>query len=116
MPSERPRRRLEDILETIARIRSHVAGADADAFLASPLLQDAVERCLERIAEAAHKLGDGYDAEFPDVGLRELRAFGSVLRHDYDAIHPELIWGFVERRLDPLEAMAKTVLARLRDE
>lgn len=113
MPSERPRRRLEDILENAARIRAHVGGADATAFLASPLLQDAVERCLGRIAEAARKLGDTYDAEFPEVGLRELRAFGSVLRHDYDAIHPRLIWGFVERRLGPLESMAKTVLARL---
>lgn len=101
------------MLENITRIRAHVGGADADAFLASPLVQDAVERCLERIAEAARKLGDAYDSEFPDVGLRELRRLGSVLRHDYDAIHPTLIWGFVEHRLEPLEAMAKMVLARL---
>ena len=113
MPSERARRRLEDMLENIARIRAHVEDIDIDAFLASPLVQDAVERCLERIAEAARKLGDAYDSEFPDIGLRELRGFGSVLRHDYDAINPRLIWGFVERRLEPLEAMAKTALARL---
>jgi uncharacterized protein with HEPN domain len=113
MPSERARRRIEDMLENITRTRAHVGGADIDAFLASPLMQDAVERCLERIAEAARKLGDAYDTEFPNVGLRELRAFGSVLRHDYHAIHPRLIWGFVERRLGPLETMAKTVLARL---
>lgn len=116
MPSERPRRRLLDILENAERIRAHLAGVDAAMFLASPLLRDAVERCLERIAEAARKLGDAYDNEFPDVGLRELRHFGSVLRHDYDAIHPQLIWGFVERRLGPLEAMAKAALARLPDE
>lgn len=116
MPSERSRQRFQDILENVARIRAHLADADAAAFLASPLLQDAVERCLERIAEAVRKLGDAYDAEFPDVGLRELRGFGSVLRHDYDTIHPQLIWGFAEHRLGPLESMARTALERLPDE
>ncbi len=113
MPSERRRQRLADILDNVARIRTYTAGMDKGAFLDSALVQDAVERCFERIAEAARKLGDVYDEEFPDAGLKALRHFGSVLRHDYEAVHPELIWGYVERRLDALQAMAEGALAGL---
>jgi uncharacterized protein with HEPN domain len=83
MSSSDPRRRVEDMLDQIDRLESHVAGMDEDAFRASPLAQDAVERCLERICEAARKIGDLLDQRYPDVDFPNLRRFGSILRHDY---------------------------------
>lgn len=110
MSSDRRRQRLLDILENVGRIRTFVDGIDRERFLADTLIQDAVERCLERIAEAARKIGDAYDTSYPDAGLKALRQFSSVLRHDYDAIHPDLIWGTVARRLDALQRMAEDAL------
>jgi uncharacterized protein with HEPN domain len=113
MPSEDPRRRLDDMADNLRRIRAYVAGCDKDRFLADTMVQDAVERCFERIAEAARKLGDVYDARYPDAGLPQLRRFGSVLRHDYDTVHPELMWGFVQHRMEGLETMVADALAAL---
>ena len=54
MPSSDPVRRFEDILANIRRIEEHTSGViDLSAFAQDALVYDAVERCLERISEAA---------------------------------------------------------------
>ena len=57
MPSDKPARRFEDILDNAHAIQRYVAGMDVTAFKADQKTYDAVERCLERISEAAAKLG-----------------------------------------------------------
>jgi uncharacterized protein with HEPN domain len=47
---------------------------------------DAVERCLERISEAAAKLGDLAPILMPEQPWPKIRALGNRLRHEYDAI------------------------------
>ncbi len=61
MPSKNPERRLADIVENAAAIASYIEGLDAKAFSKDRMRRDAVERCLQRISEAALKLGS--DAE-----------------------------------------------------
>ena len=53
MPSEKPARRLQDIIENGQAIQRYVAGMDLSAFEKDQKTYDAVERCLERIREAA---------------------------------------------------------------
>ena len=61
MPSNRPRRRVQDIIDNIDRIRLHVGRMGYPDYLADPKTQDAVERCFQRITEAAIKLGRSMD-------------------------------------------------------
>lgn len=85
MPSKNPLQRLHDILLNIARIETHVEGiADQAAFEENPLVYDAVERCLERISEAATKLGPTAETLCPEVPWRNIRGLGNILRHEYD--------------------------------
>ena len=110
MTSKDPARRFRDMLDNIARLRGHLGKMTRAQFLADLKTQDAVERCLERIAEAARKLGPGWDAKYPECELAKLRDLGSVLRHGYDGVDPALIWASIERRLTPLEKMARAEL------
>ena len=55
MPSEKPARRLQDIIENPQAIQRYVAGMDLSAFEKDQKTYDAVERCLERISEARAK-------------------------------------------------------------
>ena len=57
MPSKDPTQRFEDILENIVLIQEFTAGMDLTAFTEDLKTSNAVERCLERISEAARKLG-----------------------------------------------------------
>jgi uncharacterized protein with HEPN domain len=110
MSSENPRKRFEDMLGQIERIESHIDGVDYEAFLENLLVYDAVERCLERICEAARKIGNGYDAMYPEVEFHRLRDFGSKLRHDYDAILSDRVWTAVKERLPLLKAACRAEL------
>ncbi|HEV3113060.1 MAG TPA: HepT-like ribonuclease domain-containing protein [Candidatus Binataceae bacterium] len=111
MSSSDPRRRLRDILDNISRIRSYMEGIAAQQLVADPKTQDAVERCLERICEAARKLGDTLDAKYPEVEFAKLRQLGSVLRHNYDDIDTDMLWRSVTERLEPLEQACRRELA-----
>ena len=56
MRSDKPLIRLGDILENVDRIRRYTEGYDFERFAGDSRCQDAVERCLLRISEAARKL------------------------------------------------------------
>lgn len=93
MFTERQRLRLEHIVENAERIRRYVDGLSYDGFAASPMVLDAVERCLARITEAAIRAGDGVMASVaPDVAPHVYRGFGNALRHDYDQLDVRTVW------------------------
>lgn len=112
MPSRQIRVRLGDIKENIARIRLYTAELDEASFIKNSLVRDAVERCLERIAEAARKIGPALDPTYPELKLPNLRRFGSVLRHDCHIVDPGIVWRTIQERLDALDRMCERELSR----
>ncbi|NQV54533.1 MAG: DUF86 domain-containing protein [Rhodospirillales bacterium] len=115
MPSEDPAQRLDDILQNVGRIKDYVRGMDQAGFIEDNKTIDAVERCFERIAEAARKLGDQFDTDYPELNLHALRQFGSAHRHDHDSIQPDLLWEFTKSRINMLEEMAHAELRKLKN-
>jgi uncharacterized protein with HEPN domain len=115
LPSDRPARRLEDIIDNTRAIQRYVAGMDAAAFKADQKTYDAVERCLERISEAAAKLGDLASSLVPGQPWQEIRALGNRLRHEYDAIREDRLLDIVQVDLPPLCAACEDALRRLRE-
>ena len=114
MLSDKPARRLEDIIENAQAIQRYVAGMDVTAFQKDQKTYDAVERCLERISEAAAKLGDLASSLMPGQPWGEVRALGNRLRHEYDAIREDRLWDIVQFDLPPLCAACEAALQRLR--
>jgi uncharacterized protein with HEPN domain len=73
VPSSRPEIRFLDILDNIRLIQSYVEGRDRVAFDADSRTREAVERCLERLSEAATNL-DLRPMNWPQAG--HWRPFG----------------------------------------
>ena len=71
MPSKDPAQRFEDILENGKRIRLYTVEITQAEFVGDAKTIDAVERCLERIAEAVRKLGNEFDAKYPNLDLQK---------------------------------------------
>ena len=114
MPSSDPAQRFEDILLNIARIEEHTAGVDDEtAFEESHLVYDAVERCLERISEAAKKLGPVAETLCPEISWPNIRGLGNVLRHEYDGVESIRIWYVVQDDLPELKTAAAAALQKL---
>jgi hypothetical protein len=78
VPSNDPIQRFEDILENINRIEDFTAGMDLTAFVEDVKTSNATERCLERISEAAKKLGEAAEQLCPDIPWPEVRAIVHV--------------------------------------
>jgi uncharacterized protein YutE (UPF0331/DUF86 family) len=91
LPSEKPVQHLEDIVESAQAIQRYVAGMDGPAFQKDQKTYDAVERCLERISEAAAKLGDLAASLVPGGDKGD----GNRLRREYDAIRDDRLWDIV---------------------
>ena len=115
MLSEKPARRLEDIIENVQAILRYTAGMDFDTFEEDRKTYDAVERCLERISEGATKLGDEAAELMPDQPWQKIRALGNRLRHEYDAIREERLWDIVQIELPALCTACEDALRRLRE-
>lgn len=116
MPSKNPILRLEDILENIGLIEEYTQDYSYQSFVQDRKCQDAVERCLLRISEAASKLEGSIESLVPGQPWSEIRAVGNVLRHEYDRVNPIVIWRIVSEDLTPLNRAVESALIRLRRE
>ena len=115
MPSKHdPAASFADILENLERIQDYVAGLDREAFGGDTLRRDAVERCLERICEAAFRLGEKAAELAPSQPWGDIRGLGNRLRHAYDRIDLDILWNTVRDRLPSLKADAQQALLGLK--
>jgi len=86
------------ISECIGRIEAYVAGGKT-AFMSSTLIQDAVLRNLQTLAESSQRLSDGFKDSHPNIPWRSLAGFRNILVHDYLGIDQEVVWSIIERDL-----------------
>lgn len=113
MPSERPVQRLEDIVENADAIQRYLTGTDLAHFERDRKTIDAVERCLERISEAAAKLGDVAATLVPEQPWQKIRALGNRLRHEYDDIPAYRLWDIAQADLPALREACQRAIVRL---
>jgi uncharacterized protein with HEPN domain len=107
---------LADIIENAERIEQYLVGMDRAAFAGSGLTRDAVERCMERVCEAAHRLGARAAELMPHQPWGDIRGMGNRLRHAYDRISLDVIWNAARNDLPSLAVDARRALTQLRDE
>jgi uncharacterized protein with HEPN domain len=112
MPSRSPAQRLSDILENIEAIRAFVAGMTYEGFRRDLRTKYAVSRAFEIISEASRRLPEEIKRRHSDTDWRGLAALGNIYRHEYDVVDTELMWKFIQRRLDPLEDVTREELQR----
>jgi uncharacterized protein with HEPN domain len=103
---------LRDILDNIGRIEGYLAGQDRATVEASGQARDAIERCLERICEAAFRLGDRAADLLPGQPWPDIRGLGNWLRHAYDRVSFDVIWDTVHNDLPQLKDDVVAALRR----
>jgi uncharacterized protein with HEPN domain len=104
-----PQERLLDIPEAIARIERYVALGKA-RFLEDELIQVWMVHHLERIGEAAARLGREFHEAHPQVPWREMVAMRNLLVHEYFSVDLEEVWETAVRDLPLLKAQIQTLL------
>jgi uncharacterized protein with HEPN domain len=89
---------------------------DRASFADNGLTRDAVERCMERVCEAAHRLGERAAELMPNQPWSDIRGMGNRLRHAYDRISLDVIWNAARNDLPSLAVDARQALAQLQAE
>lgn len=100
------------ISECIGRIEKYLPDRSKQNFLSSSLLQDAVLRNLQTMAESTQRLSDSLKAKHPEINWRKITGFRNLLVHDYLGVDAERVWKIIEIELPSLK---KTITSMLRD-
>ncbi|MBN1508151.1 MAG: DUF86 domain-containing protein [Sedimentisphaerales bacterium] len=98
------------IAECIERVDSYTQGMSREAFLASTLVQDAVIRNLQTLAESTQRLSDRLKEQHPEIVWYRIAGFRNVLVHDYLGLDAEKVWNIVQNELPALNRTVHEML------
>lgn len=71
----------------------------------------ATQRGIEIISEASRRIPDDLKSQRPEIPWLDIAGIGNVLRHGYDSLDHEIIWGVVNKHLPALKAAVEAMLA-----
>lgn len=103
---------LAHMRECLTRIHEYT-GAERARFEGSRLVQDAVIRNLQTLAESSQRLSCEIKATEPRVPWRELGGFRNVIVHGYLGIDLAAVWLVVEQDLPALAEAVNRMTLRL---
>ncbi len=103
---------LKDIVSAIEHIREKVEGVSFEIFEADWECRWVVERGAEIVSEASRRLPDDLKDRHPAIPWKKVAGIGNVLRHDYDAVSPRILWNIARNDLAPLEKVCRIELQR----
>jgi len=98
--------------DCISRIEEFTAQGKGP-FITSMLIQDAVLRNLQILAQSSQRLSEGFKEAHSDIEWREMVAFRNILVHGYLGVDIDQVWQVVERELPILKRHITTMLEEL---
>jgi uncharacterized protein with HEPN domain len=93
---------LAHMLECIHRVLSYTEQGE-QVFRHSQLIQDAVIRNLQVMAESSQRLSETTKASSPETPWRAISGFRNIVVHDYLGLDLDVVWGVVSKDLPPLQ-------------
>ena len=102
---------LAHISKAIEEVRQMTAGVDRAQYLADIRIQRALEREIQIIGDAVHKLSPELVDAHPDIDWKRIYAARNVVVHAYWGVDQEILWDVVETKLEPLYAKVTELLA-----
>ncbi len=103
---------LAHMRDCLDRIREYT-NAERARFDASRLVQDAVIRNLQTLAESSQRLSSEIKGTEPQIPWRELSGFRNVIVHGYLGVDLGAVWLVVEQDLPALSAAVNRMTAHL---
>lgn len=101
---------LDDMLESVAKIRDYTLGLNFEGLKKDPKTLDAVVRNLEIIGEAAKRVPEDVRRLYPDVEWKKIGGIRDILIHEYFGIDVNIIWDIVQKKLPVLERQVIRIL------
>ncbi len=103
---------LVDMRDAVERILRYTSTGHA-AFLADPMIQDAVIRNLEIMGEAVRKVSEATRSAHPEIPWKQIAATRDRVIHGYFTVDLEIVWEIVETELPSLRERLARLVAEL---
>ncbi len=100
---------LVHILECVAYISEYTKDG-RETFMTSTLIQHAVLRNLQTLAESSQRISEPVKSAHPEIDWRRMAGFRNVLVHDYLSVDLEIVWNVIEKFLPDLQTHVKVIL------
>lgn len=98
------------MLECIERVLTYCQEGEA-SFRRSSLIQDAVIRNLQTMAESSQRLSDSAKTKAPSIPWRALSGFRNIIVHDYLGVDLDVVWQVVAHELPSLRQSLQAIKA-----
>ena len=92
---------IEHMLKCVQRIDEYVESKEQ--FYAAHIVQDAVVRNLQIMAESSKRISNEAKLKFPDIPWKQISGFRNILVHDYLGIDLDVIWSVIEQELSNIK-------------
>lgn len=100
------------VQRAISEITEHTAGLSRQDYEGDSKTQRAVERNLQIIGEAVHRLSTEMKAENPEIEWDEIYATRNVVVHHYFGVDNSIVWDILQEDLPRLKAVVDHILSR----
>ncbi|MCX5893032.1 MAG: DUF86 domain-containing protein [Deltaproteobacteria bacterium] len=101
---------LDDIIESIEKIRGYIEGMSFESFYGDSRTVDAVNRNLGIIGEAANRIPEEIKSKYPDNEWAKIIGLRNIIIHNYSSVDLEIIWDIIQNKLSQLEMQVKEIL------
>jgi [acyl-carrier-protein] S-malonyltransferase len=100
---------LWDMLQAARRAAGYVAKCDYAAYTANRMMQDAVERTVGIIGEAARRVSVSCKTAHPEIPWTAVIANRHILVHEYGDVDPAIMWRIVTVHIPDLIPMLERI-------
>jgi uncharacterized protein with HEPN domain len=114
--SRDPLVRLEHIRDEIRNLTEATAGVTQDVFIASYVLRRTTEHAVLIVSEAVRALPRELTDRYPGPAWADIKGIGNILRHEYFAVEPLVLWNILDEHLPGLAPVVERMIDELQSD
>lgn len=101
---------LEQMLDTVQRIRGVIRGRSREAFEGDEIRQLALLHLIQLLGEAASRISAEFRDRHPEFPWGQMVGMRNRIVHGYDAVDPDIVWRVATDDLEPVLAALERAL------
>jgi uncharacterized protein with HEPN domain len=101
---------LNDVLESIQKIKKYTKGMNYEQFLQDDKTIDACVRNFEIIGEVSSKIDADFKLNHSEIEWNRMKGLRNRMIHDYSGVDYQVVWDIISEYLDELDYQVQKLI------